>query len=57
MYVVRGKDNETRGDTGRHEMMTLLQILVCGLLLGIAYEIGQYVGHRDAERMFRERQN
>jgi hypothetical protein len=38
-------------------MITLLQILVAGFALGIAYEIGQYVGHRDAERIFRDRTN
>jgi hypothetical protein len=38
-------------------MITLLQILVAGLILGTAYEIGVYMGHRSAERIFRDRTN
>jgi hypothetical protein len=34
-------------------MTTLLSIL----LLAVAYQIGQYMGFRDAERIFRRREN
>lgn len=34
-----------------------MTLVLYGLTLLIAYEIGSYMGTRDAERMFRERQN
>jgi len=36
-------------------MTTALGILVCGFILATAYEIGKYVGMRDAERIFRSK--
>ena len=38
-------------------MITLLQIVTVLTVLGIAYEIGVYCGHRSAERIFRDRMN
>ncbi len=36
-------------------MTTLLSILVCGFILATAYELGRYMGLRDAERIFRNK--
>lgn len=38
-------------------MITLLQIVFWGFVLATAYEVGKYMGHRDAEKLFRDRSN
>ena len=38
-------------------MITLMQIVICGFILATSYEVGKYIGFRDAERMFRDRTN